>query len=102
MRSPDPNTLFLSLFVLVGLWFLMLSLVWRRLISHHPRTYETIGSPHFLKPLGAIATLRFLVSRAHRSLGDRTLGWLSDGALLVLVLYVYGFAWLVALTGVPR
>jgi hypothetical protein len=102
MRKPDPSTLFLSLFILVGLWFLMLSLVWGRLISHHPKTYEAIGRPHFLRPLSAIATLQFLVTRAHRKLGDPKLGWLSDIALTALVLYLGGFVWMVALTGVLR
>jgi hypothetical protein len=99
MRTPDPSTLFISLFVLVGFWFLMLALVWRRLISRHPGIYEAKGSPHFLRPLGAISTLRFVVTRAHRKLGDRVLGWLSDGALVALTLYLCGFAWLIALAG---
>ena len=102
MPTPDPNTLFLGLFFLVGLWFLMLAMLWQRLISYHPATYEAIGSPHFLKPLGAFSTLRFILTRAHRTLGDRVLGWLSDGALIVLVAYLCGFAWLIALTGVFR
>jgi hypothetical protein len=102
MRIPNPDTLVLSLSVLLGLWFLMLSLVWGRLISHHPKTYEAIGRPHFLRPHGAIATLWFLATRAHRGMEDPKLSWLSDGALAVLVLYLCGFVWLIAQTGVFR
>jgi hypothetical protein len=102
MHTSDVNTLFLSLFPLLGLWFLMLALFWRRLIYHHPAVYEAMGSPNFLKPLGAFSTLRFLATRAHRNLGDRTLSWIADCALIVFVMYICGFAWLIALTGFTR
>jgi hypothetical protein len=89
--TPNPMTLFLSLFVLVGLWFLLLFLFWRRLIARHPAQYEAMGRPSFFSPLGVLPTLRFLVTRAHRNLNDRSLGITADAALLVLILYIVGF-----------
>ena len=102
MRMDFPDVLSLALFPFVCLWFLMLAMFWRRLASHHPATYEALGSPHFLKPLGLFSTLAFLVARIHRKLGDRTLGRIADGALVVLLVCICGFALLIAVTGVFR
>ena len=97
----SPSALLFGLFALVGLWFVLLALVWRRLIARHPAQYDEMGRPHFLSPFGAWNTLRFLVTRAHRGLGDRTLAVTADAALLVLVLYVAGFVLLASITQGP-
>lgn len=63
-----------------------------------------MGRPHFFSPLGLFLTLRFILWREHRQLGDRALGLTSDAALLVLAVHVFGFVLLVSLTGIfnPR
>jgi hypothetical protein len=81
-----------ALLGLAVVWLVLLGALWLRLIRRHPDSYVAMGRPRFLTPLGAIATLRFVIARHHRALGDRMLGVLSDFALVVLVIYVLGFA----------
>ena len=99
MSTLSPSTLFIALFVLVVAWFLLLTLLWRRLISHHPAKYDAMHRPSFLSPMGALSTMRFLVFREHRHLGDRALGLTADTALVVLLLNVAGFVLLAVITG---
>jgi hypothetical protein len=99
MNTPNPETLFVALVALVGAWFLLLTLLWRRLIARHPAKYEAMHRPTFFSPLGLMPTLRFLFLREHRRLGDRTLGITSDLAFTVLLLYIAGFLLLALLTG---
>jgi hypothetical protein len=97
--TPNPETLFIALAVLVGAWFLLLTLLWRRLIARHPAQYEAMHRPSFFSPVGLLPTLRFLFLREHRRIGDRVLGIISDLALTVLVLYITGFLLLASITG---
>jgi hypothetical protein len=97
--TPNPETLFISLAVLVGAWFLLLTMLWRRLIARHPAKYEAMNSPSFLSPVGLLPTLRFLFLREHRGLSDKALGITSDLALTILVLYITGFLLLASITG---
>jgi hypothetical protein len=97
MGALNPNTLFVGLAFLVGVWFALLAILWRRLIARHPQKYESMGRPHFFSPLGAISTLRLLLTREHRRLGDRVLVVTADLALVVLVLYLSGLALLASI-----
>ena len=97
MSTPNPESLFLGVMLLVGLWLVLVVVLWRRLIVRHPGIYDSMGRPHFLLPAG-LRTLRFIFTRAHRELGDRSLGLTSDAALAVFVLYVAGLAFLVLIT----
>ena len=98
MVTPNPGTLFIALAVLVGAWFLLLTLLWRRLIARHPAQYEAMHRPSFISAVGLLPTLRFLFLREHRTLCDKVLGITSDLALAVLVLYITGFLLLASIT----
>ena len=89
----DANAMIL-LYVLSGLvaaWLLSLFAVWFRLIGQHRATYSVMLSSS-LAPLfgipGPWETLKFIVLRRHRTLGDSRLSFLSDASLVVLVSYV--------------
>jgi hypothetical protein len=84
----NSGALYVSLFALVALWFLLIALLWKHLIAHHPAKYEELNRPNFFSALGLFSTLRFVLRREHRLVGDRTLGLKSDAALAVLILYI--------------
>jgi hypothetical protein len=84
----NSGALYAVLFALVALWFLLLTLLWKRLIAHHPAKYEELNRPNFFSALGLFSTLRFVLRREHRLVGDRALGLTSDAALAVLIVYI--------------
>ena len=88
MSTVHSAALYVALFALVALWFLLITLLWKRLIAHHPAKYDELNRPTFSSALGLFSTLRFVLRREHRLLGDRTLGLASDAALAVLIVYI--------------
>lgn len=90
MNSGFPETIFYFLLAMIPLWFVLLGMMWLRLVRRHLRRYEAMGRPRFLNPTGGVATVRFMVLRKHRLVGDPVLGLISDGALAVLVLLGLG------------
>ena len=91
MHTAVPDFYGYALATLVVIWLTLLTLLWMRLIKRHPDTYESMGRPHFLTPIGSLATLRFIFGRRHRSLGDHALGVISDFALVVALFFMVGF-----------
>jgi hypothetical protein len=90
---PDANSMIWP-YVLAGLvaaWFFLLFAVWFRLIGQHRATYSAMLSssfaPRFGMP-GLWTTLKFLILRRHRTLGDSRLSFLSDTSLVVLVSHI--------------
>ncbi|RJS93799.1 hypothetical protein [Salinisphaera sp. Q1T1-3] len=85
---------FICLLVLGIVWFVLLTLLFRRLEKVHPHRYTRMGRPdlfrnHAMKT--GFATLRFVIRREHRSLKDPRLGYLSDTAMAVFVIYIVLF-----------
>ena len=76
------------MFASVAMWFFLISLLWKRLIAHHPGKYEELNRPTFSSALGLFSTLRFVLRREHRLVGDRKLSLTSDAALAVLIVYI--------------
>jgi hypothetical protein len=70
------------------MWFILITLLWKRLIAHHPAKYEELNRPTFFSALGLFSTLRFVLRREHRLVGDRKLSLTSDAALAVLIVYI--------------
>jgi hypothetical protein len=86
---PDANSMIWPYMLagLVAAWFLLLFAVWFRLIGQHRATYSAMLSSSFAPLLGMPGmweTLKFLVLRRHRTLGDSRLSFLSDVAVIVL------------------
>jgi hypothetical protein len=84
----NSGALYVALLALVALWFLLITLLWKRLIAHHPAKYDELNRPNFFSALGLFSTLRFVLRREHRLVGDRTLGLTSDAAFAVLIAYL--------------
>jgi len=88
------TTTFFALFGLVLVWFVLVKMLFRRLESAHPAKYEAMGRPSlFLRnsPAGAIAMLKFLVTREHKTLNDSYLSKLSDAMLAFFLIYTVLF-----------
>ena len=100
---PDATAMFLlyALSGLVAAWLLSLFALWFRLIGQHRATYSAMLSaslaPLFGMP-GPWETLKFIVFRRHRTLGDSRLSFLSDASLVVLISYLAVFLTLVIST----
>ncbi|MGY1459864.1 hypothetical protein ACW5F0_14665 [Luteimonas sp. A534] len=97
-----PFSLGITLFAMVIVWFVLIKLLFNRLERVHPKKYEAMGRPSlFLRNniTTGWATLKFLVTREHRSLNDRNLSKLSDGMLIYFIVYLVLFfgigAWVV-------
>jgi hypothetical protein len=93
------------LLVLLVLFFCVLilaiavqSAVFRRLQSHHPNEFTSLGEPAIFNPTsegyGDPKVLRFFGSRLHKSLGDAKLSKLSD---IWLTLFVIGWLLLIGI-----
>ena len=79
------------LFAMVGVWFILIKILFNRLEQTHPEKYEAMGRPSlFLRNNIATgwATLKFLVAREHRSLNDNFLSKLSDSMLAFFAVYL--------------
>ncbi len=88
------TTIFCTLFGMVLVWFVLVRLLFKRLEAAHPAKYEAMGRPSlFLRnsPAGAIAMLKFLVTREHKALNDGYLSKLSDAMLAFFVVYAILF-----------
>jgi len=92
----------ITLFAMVIVWFVLIKLLFNRLEQAHQQKYEAMGRPSlFLRNNIATgwATLKFLVTREHRSLNDNYLSKLSDGMLIFFIAYLVLFfgisAWVV-------
>jgi len=95
-----PVVLGVALFAMVIVWFVLIKMLFNRLERAHPVKYEAMGRPSlFLRNNIATgwATLKFIVSREHRSLSDSYLSKLSDAMLIYFSVYLllfFGiFAW---------
>jgi hypothetical protein len=97
--SPNPQVVFpaLFVFVLVGVWFLLVTLLWRRLVTRQSAVYESMNQPNFFAVLGVLSTMRFIFLRRHRGLGDKTLALISDLALTVFAVYTLGLVLLISI-----
>ena len=88
------DTLFAALVGLGILGFLLAGLLFKRLESAHAAKYEALGKPSILssgKANRSWDVFKFLLTRAHRDLNDSYLSALSDGVLVLQVLYVILF-----------
>lgn len=88
------TTIFFALFGMVLVWFVLVKMLFKRLESAHPTKYEAMGRPSlFLRnsPAGAIAMLKFLVTREHKALNDSYLSKLSDAMLVFFLVYTVLF-----------
>jgi hypothetical protein len=66
---------FVTLGVMVAIWFVLIKLLYVRLERHHPAKYQAMGRPSlFLRnsPATAWAMLAFIVKREHQSLRTLT------------------------------
>jgi hypothetical protein len=82
---------------MVLVWFVLVTLLFKRLAIAHGRKYAAMGYPSLFSRTDASGTwamLKFLVARGHRSLGDRYLSRLSDGMLVFSLIYLVLFLWL--------
>jgi hypothetical protein len=80
--------LYVALLPAVAMWLLMITLLWKHLVAHHPAKYEELNRPTFSSVLGLFSTLRFVLRREHRLIGDRKLSLTSDAALATLIVYI--------------
>jgi hypothetical protein len=93
------------LFVMVGIWFLLIRDLFKILETRHPQKYEAMGRPTlFLRNniSNGLATMKFLLAREHLELKDARLSRLSDFMLAFLIAYLVIFlsvAFLVPTTG---
>ena len=97
-HMPINETLFMTIFLLllgmVLIWFILVKMLFKRLESAHPAKYEAMGRPSLFlhsSPAGAIAMLKFLVTREHKTLNDSYLSKLSDAMLIFFLVYVILF-----------
>ncbi|HEY4146087.1 hypothetical protein [Pinirhizobacter sp.] len=89
-----PDVPFFVLFGMVIMWFVMIKLLFNRLEAAHPEKYAAMGRPSlFLRNSVASswATMRFLVTREHRTLNDSYLSRLSDAMLVFFAIYLLLF-----------
>ena len=91
MTDPTVFVIFAPLlFGMVVVWFVLIRLLFKRLEQAHPSKYESMGRPSlFLRNNIATgwATLKFLLTREHRSLKDGYLSKLADAMLVFFFLY---------------
>ena len=83
-----------ALFGMVLVWFVLIRLLCKRLEQAHPAKYEAMGRPSlFLRNniASGTATLKFLVMREHRGLGDPYLSKLADAMLAFFAVYLLLF-----------
>jgi hypothetical protein len=88
------TTIFVVLFGMVLVWFVLVKMLFNRLESAHPTKYEAMGRPSlFLRnsPSSVFATLKFLVTREHKTMSDIYLSKLSDAMLAFLLVYTVLF-----------
>ena len=86
--------LFFVLLGMVLIWFVLIKLLFDRLAASHPQKYEAMGRPSlFLRnsPATGWATLKFLVMRQYRALGDGYLSKLSTFMLIFFAAYLVVF-----------
>ena len=99
MKVSD-STLFVLFTTLMGMvlvWFVLVSLLFRRLATGHTRKYCDMGRPSLSLSSNATDTwalLKFLLAREHRGLGDRGLSRLSDCMLIFAIIYLVLLLWL--------
>lgn len=82
--------LFPVLFGMVIVWFVFIILLFSRLERAHPQKYEAMGRPSlFLRNsiAGSLATMKYLIRREHKVLGDGYLSILSDVMLVFIIVY---------------
>ena len=94
ISEPLFPVIFAMLFGMVIVWFVLIKLLFNRLERHHLKKYEAMGRPSlFLRNSieGGWATLKFLVTREHRSLNDSYLSKLSDAMLVFFAIYLLLF-----------
>jgi hypothetical protein len=88
----------LGLVACVATWWGLLGLLWLRLVARHRHLYHSLGGPQFVA-LNSLAsgwlTLKFILMRQHRPLGDRYLSFLADAALGIFLCFAAGFLYLV-------
>jgi len=88
------DTIFPALLGMVFAWFVLLKLLFNRLERMHAEKYELMGRPSlFLRNNIATgwATLKFIVGREHRLLGDGYLSKLCDFMLAFFAIYLLLF-----------
>ncbi|AOH36488.1 hypothetical protein BGP89_09065 [Luteimonas sp. JM171] len=93
-----PAVLFVALLGMVITWFVLIRKLYARLERAHPGKYEAMGRPSLVLRNNIAtnwATLKFLVGREHRALGDSGLSKLSDAMLGFFAIYLVVFFWLV-------
>ena len=83
---------FAILFFLALVWFLMIHLLLTRLARRHRRTFVALDRPRFplhMTLCSQILMLKFILLREHRPLADRPLSRLSDGMLILHIVYLF-------------
>ena len=93
-----PISFFVLPALIVIVLFVLTRLLFNRLETCHPDTYEELGSPsfHVGNDFGPIlVVMKFICRREHRGLGDSKLSSVSDAMLICFVVYLVMFAYIV-------
>ena len=86
--------IFPALFVMVAVWFVLISKLYRILERDHPSKYAEMGRPSlFLRNSisSNISTMKFLFAREHKLLNNAPLSRLSDAMLAFFLIYLVLF-----------
>lgn len=86
--------IFPSLFVMVVVWFVLITRLFKKLEHDHPDKYAEMGRPSlFLRNSisSNFATMKFLFAREHKALNDAKLSKLSDSMLAFFLVYLVLF-----------
>ena len=88
----ENSTEFIHVLFLVGLFFLfILFLFYNRLKNYHPHKYEEMGEPNIFHRRSLFALgpeIKFWFTRAHKHMGDKTLGYYSDFLAVFFALWI--------------
>lgn len=106
MNSQSPSIIYVALlFGMVLVWFVLITLLFNRLESMHPKKYEAMGRPSlFLRNNieTGWTTMKFLFTREHRPLNDPYLSKLSDTMLVYFAAYLLLFFGISLFSFFPR
>lgn len=86
--------IFPALFVMVALWFVLITKLYKILERDHASKYAEMGRPSlFLRNSisSNFATMKFLLAREHKLLNDARLTKLSDAMLVFFLVYLVLF-----------
>ena len=84
--------IFIRFLFFLGLVFLfMLFLFYNRLKYYHPHKYEEMGEPSIFQRRSLFALgpeIKFWFTRAHKHMGDKTLGYYSDFLAVFFAIWI--------------